>query len=226
MLPLLQLRNELDDPDDRKVRDFRRMNGRIQLFNDGLIHGPYTQPARENWLQKLLKAQTYIRKTGPENVRDLELISDAELEEIRRIWVVEKHEFEDRLPVIYRQATETEYRGKPMDEHLPLNADDVALLRKLTKGDRIHFELVRELLDVEQRHRSMTRRAGLFDALEQALKRGFYTDSEDATGRALRRRELQEEAKDKVRDPYDGLFATSDSFTRPVDTAEQEAAQQ
>lgn len=226
MLPLLQLRDELDDPDDRKVRDFRRMNGRIQLFNDGLIHGPYTQPARENWLRKLLEAQTYIRRTGPEHVRDLELVTDSELEEIRRIWVIEKHEFEDRLPVIYRQATGVEYRGKPMDEHLPLNADDVALLRELTDGDRIHFELVRELLDVEQRHRSMTRRAGLFDALEQALKRGFYTDSDDATGRALRRRQLQEEAKNKVRDPYDGLFATSESLLRPVNMTEQEVTQQ
>jgi DNA sulfur modification protein DndC len=218
MLPLLQLRDELDVSDDRKFRDFRRMNGRVQLFHDGLIHGPYTQDAREQWLTKLLKAQTYIRQTGPEQVRHLQLISEAELEEIRRIWVIDKHEFEDRLPVIYQEATREPYTGRPMDEHLPLGADDVQLLRKITDGDRLHFELVRELLDVEQRHRSMTRRAGMFDALEQALKRGFYADAADATERALRRRTLQEQAKERAQNPLDGLFS-SESFTRVTDDA-------
>ncbi|MFG2047344.1 DNA phosphorothioation system sulfurtransferase DndC [Micromonospora sp. NPDC048935] len=225
MLPLLALRDELDAP-DRTKRDFRRMNGRIQLFNDDLIHGPYTQEAREHWLRKLLEAQTYIRKTGPDNVRDLELVSAAELEEIRRIWVIEKHEFEDRLPVIYREATKSDYPGKAMDDHLPLNADDVQLLRDLTEGDRVHFELVRELLDVEQRHRTMTRRAGLFDALEGALKRGFYTDAADATERALRRRDLQAKSKEPASDPHAGLFGIAESFTRPVDAIDEEAAHQ
>ena len=101
MLPLLELRNELDLANDRHLRDFRRMNGTVQLFHDRPIPGPYTQPARERWLQMLLEAQAWIRGNGPAHVRSLELITLAELEEIRRIWVVEKHEFEDRLPVIY-----------------------------------------------------------------------------------------------------------------------------
>jgi DNA sulfur modification protein DndC len=214
MLPLLELRNELDVANDRHLRDFRRMNGSVQLFNDGLIHGPYTQEARERWLRRLLEAQTYIRTSGPDEVRDLVLISPAELEEIRRIWVVDKHEFEDRLPVIYREATGVAYAGSPMDEHLPLGAADVELLRELADGDRLHFELVRELLDVEQRHRAMTRRAGLFNALEQALRRGFYSDAADATDRALRRRQLQIRPKNPADSPQDGLFAAPDSFTR------------
>lgn len=191
MLPLLELRNELDLANDRHLRDFRRMNGSVQLFNDAPIHGPYTQEARERWLRRLLEAQTWIRQHGPEEVRGLELITTAELEEIRRIWVVDKHEFEDRLPVVYQEVTGEPYEGTPMDEHLPLGAGDVALLRELAGDDRLHFELVRELLDVEQRHRAMTRRAGLFDALEGALRRGFYTDMDDATERALRRRDLR-----------------------------------
>ena len=43
MLPLLELRNELDVADDRHLRDFRRMNGSVQLFHDRPIPGPYTQ---------------------------------------------------------------------------------------------------------------------------------------------------------------------------------------
>ncbi|WP_431935946.1 DNA phosphorothioation system sulfurtransferase DndC [Micromonospora sp. RP3T] len=227
MLPLLELRDELDVADDKPLRDFRRMNGNVQLFNEGLIHGPYTQESRERWLSKLLAAQTYIRANGPEQVRNLELIRSAELEEIRRIWVIDKHEFEDRLPVIYREATGVAYAGKPMDEHLPLGADDVDLLRDLADGDRLHFELVRELLDVEQRHRSMTRRAGLFDALEDALKRGFYTDATDATDRALRRRDLKARAKDHSDQTSGQLFAMPDSYERPAaSNNDQEATHQ
>jgi DNA sulfur modification protein DndC len=49
--------------------------------------------------------------------------------------------------------------------------------------------LVRELLDVEQRFSSMARRAGLFEALEDAIRRNFYEDEADATERALRHRD-------------------------------------
>src|SRR3954454_16838605 len=39
MLPLLELRNALDVPDDRHLRDFRRMNGLVQLYNKRIIPG-------------------------------------------------------------------------------------------------------------------------------------------------------------------------------------------
>jgi len=190
MLPLLKLRNELDVTDDRPLRDFRRMNGSVQLFKDRPIPGPYTQTSRERWLRGVLEAQSWIRSHGPDHAGEIDLITLPELEEIRRIWVVDKHEFEDRLPHVYEEVMGTPYPGIPMDEHLPLGADDVDMLRQLTEGDQVHFEMVRELLDIEQRHRSQGRRAGLFDALEGALKRGFYDDESDATDRARRRVEL------------------------------------
>ena len=66
--------------------------------------------------------------------------------------------------------------------------------------DRLHFELVRELLDIEQRHRAQARRAGLFESLEKALRRGFYDDEADATARAHQRRDaLQRAAADGSR---------------------------
>lgn len=189
MLPLLELRNQLDVADDRNLRDFRRMNGTVQLFHDRPIPGPYTQEAREQWLRKLLEAQTWIRGNGPAHVRDLELIRLEELEEIRRIWVVDKHEFEDHLPAIYAEATSKPYPGRMQDEHLPLGQAIIDELREITGGDRLHFEMVRELLDIEQRHRARARRAGLFTELEDALRRGFYDDEADATARAQDRKD-------------------------------------
>ncbi|MGY5281449.1 DNA phosphorothioation system sulfurtransferase DndC [Nocardia gipuzkoensis] len=193
MQPLLELRNELEELRGKEQRDFRRMNGSVQLFYDEPIPGPYKQDWRARWLTKLLEAQTWIRENGPTNVGTIELISLPELEEIRRLWVVEKHEFEDTLPRIYESAVGEPYPGRPMDNHLALGPDDVALLRELSKGDELHFELVRELLDVEQRHRSMTRRAGLFDALESSLRRGFYTDADDAVDRINLRRDTPQQ---------------------------------
>jgi DNA sulfur modification protein DndC len=214
MLPLLELRNQLDVADDRHLRDFRRMNGTVQLFHDRPIHGPYTQQAREQWLRKLLEAQTWIRGNGPAHVRNLELIRLEELEEIRRIWVIDKHEFEDRLPAIYAEATGEPYPGRTLDEHLPLGPAIIEELREIAGPDRLHFEMVRELLDIEQRHRARARRAGLFTELENALRRGFYDDEADATARAQdRKRRLSRTATDGiVPDPVD----EEDGYLRAV----------
>nr|SBP01105.1 3'-phosphoadenosine 5'-phosphosulfate sulfurtransferase DndC [Nonomuraea gerenzanensis] len=186
MLPLLELRDELDAPDDSHLRDFRKMNGTIQLFHDRNVPGPYTQKAREEWLRKLLNAQTWIRKNAPEHVRDIELITMNELHEIRRIWVFEKHEVEDSLPQIYKQETGEEFPGGPLDQHLAVAMDEVELLREVCEGDELHFETMRELLAVERQFRTMTRRSGLFEALEKAIKRGYYTDEKDAVELAKR----------------------------------------
>ncbi|WP_206442853.1 DNA phosphorothioation system sulfurtransferase DndC [Candidatus Protofrankia californiensis] len=195
MLPLLELRDELDVSDDRSLRDFRRMNGTVQLFHDQPIPGPYMQAARENWLRKLLAAQEYVRAHGPDTVRNIELVTLAELEEIRRLWVVEKHEFEDRLPDIYEEVTGRGYPGRDLGERLPLGKVELDLLAEICGEDRLHFETVRELLDVERRYRHMVRRTGVYGALEKALARGFYADEADAVARAQRRREAQDNAR-------------------------------
>lgn len=215
MLPLLELRNELDVADDRHLRDFRRMNGSVQLFHDQPIHGPYKQSAREDWLKRLLEAQAWIRENGPDYVRSLDLVTLDELEEIRRIWVVDKHEFEDNLPRIYEAAIGQPYPGGPLDEQLPLGADMMASLQEVVGGDVLHMELVRDLLDIEQRHRAQVRRAGLFDSLEKAMRRGFYDDIEDATQRAQRRKSALERAPETHDDEPDPLDV-ADGYVRAV----------
>lgn len=206
MQPLLEVRNALDVRDkdggrsDFHLRDFRRMNGSLTLFHrapanrgeertETLVHGPYKQEAREEWLRRLLRAQEEVRGRGPEEVAELELISDAELAEIRRVWAIEKHEFEDNLPRIYEECTGRVYEGPPLDEQLPLGAAEVRLLAEICEDDRLHFELVRELLDIERRQRAKLRRAGLFGELEKAIRRGSYESEEDALDRAVDRRE-------------------------------------
>lgn len=204
MLPLLELRNELDPPKtpdaDRPLRDFRRMNGAVQLFNDRPIPGPYKQKVREDWLRKVLAAQKHIRENGPAEVRDIELITVEELEEIRRIWVIEKHEMEDNLPRVYEAATGSPYPGGRLDDNLVMGAPEMELLRDICGQDDLHFQLTRELLSIEKRHKSMLRRAGLFEALEQAFYRGFYEGEDDAVRRARQRRDAFGQAQGRAFD--------------------------
>ncbi|MEA3503137.1 MAG: DNA phosphorothioation system sulfurtransferase DndC, partial [Actinomycetota bacterium] len=196
MLPLLELRNELDADNDHHLRDFRRLTGNVQLFNDAPIYGPYTQSAREVWLRKLLDAQTWIRKNGPQEVRDIELITLDELHEIRRIWVYDKHEIEDLLPTLYESSTGESFPGDRLDEGLSLGAEEMKLLRDLCSEDPLHFELLRELLDVERRYQTMARRSGLYKNLERAFRRSFYDDKDDATDRARALHTARQTAQD------------------------------
>ena len=190
MLPLLELRNALDVADDRHLRDFRRMHGNVTLFNESVVPGPYTESSRHEWLRMLLEAQTWIHANGPEGVSELELISIAELQEIRRLWVVEKREIQDALPRIYEAATGEKYEQGPIDDQLVMSADDLEVLRDVA-GDELHYQLARDLLDVERRFQSMARRAGLFDEMEKVFRRNFYDDKDDAISRARRLADLK-----------------------------------
>ena len=205
MLPLLELRNRLDPPKtadgDRPLRDFRRMNGAVQLFHDRPIPGPYTQAAREGWLRQVLEAQRHIRARGPEAVRDIELVTVEELETIRRIWVTEKHEIEDSLPRVYREATGEDYPGERLDDNAVMGAEEVEVLRELCADDELHFQLVRELLATEKRHKTMLRRAGLFKAFEEAFARNAFSGEDEAVERARRRRDALTAARGRVFGP-------------------------
>ena len=197
MQPLLNLRNALDVPDDRPLRDFRRMSGHVQLFNDQPVPGPYTQKAREQWLEDLLTAQLHVQLHGPEEMAGLELITREELEEIRRIWVVEKHEIEDSLPALYERVMSRAYPGGRLDDGMSFSAEDIDLLKEIS-GDALHFELTRQLLSIERKHRVMARRAGVFGELERAIERGFYDDAEDAAERARARVQAKRQAAERA----------------------------
>jgi DNA sulfur modification protein DndC len=206
MLPMLQFRNRLAVKNeegkwnDRSLRDHRRLSGRLTEFNGRLVHGPYKQGVREEWLKELLIVQRWLRDNGPEYVRDVELINLAELEEIRRIWVVEKHEIEDRLPVVYEEAMGEPYPGQPFHENSVLGTQELELLRETCAENREEeagaelYGLLRGLLDVEQRYRTMTKRKGLYVELESVLDFYQFDDEADAQ-RAIEARALDKAKK-------------------------------
>jgi DNA sulfur modification protein DndC len=203
MLPLSKFRNKfLDIKNDWDQRDFRRMDRSLKVFKRGdkevLLHGPYKQRYRERLLRRLLLVQKVVRETGPAHVRDMELIGLEELQEIRRIWVQEKHEIEDRVPRIYERVMRKPYPKMDFDEGQTIRPDDIRVLRKIAAttedSDGLHFQLLRELLHVEQGYRTASRRVGVYEALEKALESGAFDSEQEALQFALERKRLYESA--------------------------------
>lgn len=199
MQPLLDIRNELDVENDHDRRDFRRLTGNVQLFErnvDGEISvepipGPYTKEWREIWLRRVLTAQTEIRRNAPEQLRDITLITPEELSEIRRIWLEEKHEFDDSLPRIYREITGGVFRdSRPGTDNSLLGSDEWAVLEEICESNPMHLELMAKLLDTERQYRTMARRNGIYDALEKCFETSSRS-KEEAIANAHYKRDLK-----------------------------------
>jgi DNA sulfur modification protein DndC len=211
MLPLSEYRNKyLDIKDDFRHRDFRRMDRSLVIHKEKLLHGPYKQTYREELLRRLLEAQNAVRQYGPDHVRGFELISLEELEEIRRIWVTVKHEVEDSLPRIYEEVMKKPYPKPDFDEGQTIRPEDVDVLRQVSAKsddpDMLHFQLVRELLHIEQTFRTASRRTGIYEALEKALDvSGFESEAEALTFALERRRLLAGKDSDVEADDSLGL---------------------
>jgi DNA sulfur modification protein DndC len=192
MLPMLELRNELDFRSEearaRELarRDYRRITGKLTSYeSQGEVQpvpGPYKQEAREYWLRRVLETQVFLRENAPKSMGEIELITKEELQEIRRIWVVEKHEIEDRVPVIYQEVTGQPYPGQKIDDHQVFDTEVLALLKESCPEDTdgLHYQMLRNLIDVERRYRTMTRRRGLFEEIENEIEKCFWDGREDA----------------------------------------------
>ncbi|MBN1006733.1 DNA phosphorothioation system sulfurtransferase DndC [Amphritea pacifica] len=194
MLPILDFRNQWLSikNEKREDRDFRRMNGALTFYKDKLVHGPYRQQHRENMLAALLEAQEAVIDLAPEEAKNFRLIELDELEEIRRIWVAEKHEIEDSLPKIYQEATGSPYPGKAIDERQSFKVEDLKLLQDLCKeeGDDegVLYQLTRELLHIEHQNRAMVRRSKLFNEMRDALNKAAFITESQAEDYARRRK--------------------------------------
>jgi DNA sulfur modification protein DndC len=198
MTPLLELRNELDKANDRDRRDFRRMSGRVQLFHGRPVPGPYKKEWCEHWVRRVLEVQREVRRLGPPEFRNLQLISMDELHEIRRIWVYEHHWFDDGLARIYEEVTGEKF-PKEDDDGNALRTEDWETLREVCGDDLVFFELQVSLLGVERQFRGMSRRAGIYDALEARLNAGLYSNEQEAVAILTERQDRQ----DKVGRPPD-----------------------
>ena len=212
MIPLLEFRNRFGDEEkDRGRRSFKKMQGYLQGSYEQLHHGPYLKEWREQWLRELLEKQMEIQKYGPEEFANYELISIQELRCIRRIWVFDKHEFDDSLPRIYKNVTGKDFEdpewigsesfgkkewdllGKVCDEVIGSNQffEATEAMAETSEGsdtaklenirDNLALDMIASLIDVENRATGLHDRKGILDSLEKCIKKDFYLNEDDAT---------------------------------------------
>ena len=208
MSPLADFRNQyLDTKTDHPKREFRRSNGSLTIMQDKdkggykLVPGAYKQSYRHILLTELLKAQEKVKSSGVEGTDNFEIIRMDELEEIRKIWVVDKNEIEDTLPDIYKKAT-----GRDFPSASPYNGkiskEDISILKNSIDGeyDNIHYQLVRNLISTEFKHSTSTKRTGISNEIEKLITKGCFEEYEDALAYALKKNEggMTEEVKSNV----------------------------
>jgi DNA sulfur modification protein DndC len=233
MQPLLDIRNELDILDDREKRDFRRIYGRVELFERNMgdnttsvepIPGPYTKFWREHWLRRVLEAQTQIRKTAPLEMRDIILITPEELSEIRRIWLEEKHEFDDSLPRIYEAVTGQPFEdSRPAAERKLLGSDEWTVLEEICSEDKMHLELMAKLLDTERQYYTKPRRTGIYGDLAKCFETSSRSKDE-AIGNAHYQRNLKKAVADVKANPTDKISLVKDAIEQSNLSAQDEAS--
>ena len=231
MQPLLDIRNELDIKNDRDKRDFRRIYGRVELFERNMgddttsvepIPGPYTKFWREHWLRRVLEAQTHIRKTAPLEMRDITLITPEELSEIRRIWLEEKHEFDDSLPRIYEEVTGEPFEdSRPAAERKLLGSDEWAAIEEICSEDKMHLELMAKLLDTERQYYTKPRRTGIYADLDKCFETSSRS-KEEAIGNAHYQRNLKKAVEDIKANPTENIQQFKDAIAQTNSSAKND----
>ncbi|MGB3267976.1 MAG: DNA phosphorothioation system sulfurtransferase DndC [Microcoleus sp.] len=233
MQPLLDIRNELDIKNDRPKRDFRRIYGRVELFERNMgddttsvepIPGPYTKFWREHWLRRVLEAQTKIRKTAPEEMRDITLITPEELSEIRRIWLEQKHEFDDSLPRIYEEVTGEPFEdSRPAAERKLLGSDEWTAIAEICSEDKMHLELMAKLLDTERQYYTKPRRTGIYADLDKCFETSSRSEKE-AIGNAHYQRNLKKAVEDVKANPTENIQQVKDAIAQTNTSAKNDTA--
>lgn len=209
MTPLLEFRNEFGNEEgDRERRSFRRMKGNLQGNYGRLFHGPYKKEVREQWLEKLLLIQKGIREDGPEEFKDIELITIPELKEIRRIWVQEKHEFDDSVPIIYEKVFNQPFVDPEWIGNQQFGSEEWEILKAVCNDvcpdEELAFEMMYSLIDIENKATGANQRKNILKDLTHAIETTFYKNEQDAldyyTDRMKRKKDLGGKYNEKFLD--------------------------
>lgn len=236
MLPLLDFRNYIaaysQDSDltqnemDRDRRDFRRMTGNLTWHNNRLVHGPYTKDVREDFLRRLLKLQLFIQETGPKEVRDSELITMDELRYIRKIWLDDKHEFDDMVPQIYKEVI-----GKDFEDHSILGnkyygKEEWDLLAEVCEDlypdHELMLEMQSSLLDMEAKNSAISSTRNVVKNLEAKIKHSYYKNESDAEDMLRMRRKRQGLIDDSIYAQEDESDTDEPLSTSPIGYEEED----
>ena len=129
--------------------------------------------------------QVDIQENGPADFQNLALITVPELREIRRIWVHDKHEFDDSVPRIYEEVIGKKFDDPEWIGNEAFGEDEWNILLEtchdLYQDEELMPELLSSIIDVEVEAQGMAERKGILDKLDVCVRKSFYKDEDDAT---------------------------------------------
>jgi DNA sulfur modification protein DndC len=175
--PLLKVRDSLaatQDPAVKAVvRGHVRKNGRVSAKTKGdtetdrVVRGPYLLSFCQDLLRKVLEAEASAQAAAPEG-QQVELISDEELHNIRRIWIFERSDWADSLPEIVRNASDRRITWRAEDT-VTFASEDEQVLADLCDEADLPLGLLKSLIDCERELQGLKRRAGIRAGLHRVL---------------------------------------------------------
>ncbi len=175
MIPLLDFRDQLASTQDPRVkptqREYRSRDGRIKITEDGrLRYRTYTLDFSKKMLRRLLETQIEVQQYDPDCI----LVGDDELREIRRLWLTERQDWHDSLPIIYTEVTGHTLSWDYDDVTMPgeLEAD---LLEHIAPQHGVPVKLVQKLIDAERQHLGMRRRALIHTTIDKVFSEDWRT---------------------------------------------------
>lgn len=190
--PMLDLRDFLAATQDpvrkTEVRDHVRRNGQVMQktfgsTDDPIVRGPYRLEFCKDVLERLLRAQAEAQTNAPAG-QVVQLISEAELHEIRRIWRYERNDWADSVPKIYAKVTGRSVKWIADDE-ASFDLADEALLQELSDAHGVPTQMVKALIATEREYVGLKRRSGVQKRLETVLGHEWRTEA-DVTEDILR----------------------------------------
>ena len=181
MSPLLNFRSmiyETTDPEKKHIyRGYKGRDGKVRKLRSGEGYARRTLKLewKREFLKQLLTAQKAIRLEGPD--ADMELISLDELLEIRRIWRLEDHDWQDSVSMIYREVTGKELPAG-LEDGIRFNGMDFRLLSEICNKHDLPVEMVSRLVDAEQQMEAMNRRTNIMRTIDKILFEDWRNDEQ------------------------------------------------
>ena len=182
MTPLLELRNLLAKTQDPEIkhhyREYKRRQGFVSFKSDGsgvISRGPYKLEFCKKILKILLETQKNVRENGPDP--KIQLILPEELRYIRKIWRMERGDWHDSVPKIYREITGEDLEWVE-DDIGGFTSKENALLDEICSQQQLPTRLVSKLLDAELQAQGMRRRSSIYNKLDAILREEWRSEEE------------------------------------------------
>jgi len=180
--PLLDFRDLLAETQDpakkRQYRDYRRKTGQVSFIRGTStpVPGPYKLEFCKELLRRLLTIQVRIQEAAPPGEAPI-LIHDSEFHEIRRIWQMERGDWEDSVPAIVRSVLQRDLDWV-RDDQAVFGAEDAEVLKEVCLEHEVPVHLVTQLIDVERSVHGFKRRYQVHRRLEAVLSQEWRSEAD------------------------------------------------